>query len=956
MILYDKNGNPVEVPDNQVAQALATGQLGLPRDARPTFIKPTGEVVSLDADPAKIIQAIGAGYQIETPEQARERMLQVEYGGTGGQMAAAALGAARALSFGASDWVAKALGAEETVKGLKAANPEASIGGEWAGLGAALLTPGGAAKAGKLFSKIGAPVRGVAKLGKKTEQMALRALGGAKGGTVRQALAKGASLGVGSGVEGAIYGAGQWASDAALGDAELTAESLMGYAQTGALWGAGIGGALGSGSEILRRGIGSGRAFATKGAKSIRKMWETARGRKALPGVDAALEEILEKPGVWDEAMGRMIGEDPAALTSLRKSPEKLKKATQSLKIRDDAAREVSSLRNIARKAEDDVISVSRGRMKKDVMAEIASQGDEMAAAIKAQNLIDDLRVDLDDMLSRPGEYGFTATTRKMNKILDATEERMRKTLFSKEPGAGGRLFNELDQFKRDLGNLRSKMNRVRDPGSLEYAAMDRFSDMYMKIREPLESEALWGARAAQMQRAVNEKWTAFLRKSKFKKRYRLDRMAGEVDWGKQSADEGAKLWEADPGEMRKFIDDMGSPRADLDLEHFRGQAQLKDELMDEISRHYDLGERAESLTVAKDANAKIKRIVDEMEETVGLQNQLSDIVQASSAMSAVVPAGIGGIGGFMVGGPLGAMAGVLLSPLSNPGRLLHLKAAFHRMKEGFQLELAKSLSGYIKTAKSAAKGGVGFARKAYVPASMSVLENSFWGDKKDRSKDRYEAFNKRYRELSEFMSNPSKAIEKMGKNLDGIHEAAPEVAEQMAVKAMQAANFLMEKSPKPLSRDFLMEEDWRPSDVDLAKWERYVAAVQDPTELLKELQAGMLSVETVEAVRAIYPRLYEQIVTHLAEEIPMLREKLPYDDRVQLSILFNLPVEESMNNDFVATMQSIAQMETAQQMPQMPTRPAPRSRSRAGAFSKIESGDNLRTASQGVAARAAKA
>ncbi len=958
MKLVDRQGNLVEIPEDQVGAALSSGEFGLPEGVRPTFIKPDGRVVSFDADPQQYLRALQAGYTPETEQQRQQRELEAQYGGAAGETAAFALGVARSLSFGASDWVARALGAEEHLKKLKQASPGLSTAGEWAGLGAALLTPGGVAKAGKLLSKAGAPVRSVAKLGKKAEDITVRALGGSKGGLIRQSLAKGAGLGVGSGIEGAIYGAGQWASDVALGDAELTAESLMGYAKTGAVWGAGIGGALGASGEILKRGIGTGRAFVGKGAKSIRKMWETARGRKALPGVDEALEDILENPSVWDEGMGKFFGTDVEGLTKLRKNPEELRRATQSLKVRDDAARELSDLRNKARAAEDDVLSVSRGRMKREVMADIATQGDEMAAAIKSQNLIDELRFDLDDMLKSPGEYGFTATAKKMNKILDATEERMRKTLFSKEPGAGGRLFNELDQLKRDIGNLRSKMNRVRDPGNLEYAAMDKFSDMYEKIRNPLESESLWGAKAAQMQRAVNEKWTAYLRRSKFRRKYRLDRMAGEVDWGKQSADEGAKLWEADPGEARRFIDDLGTPKADLDLEHFRNQALLKEGLMDEIAKHYDLGDRADSLVAAKDANKKIASIVDDMERTVGAQNQLADIVRASSNMSAVIPAGIGGLGGFMVGGPLGAMAGVLLSPLTNPGRLLHLKAAYHRMREGFQLELAKSLSGYIKRAKAAGKAGAGFARKAYVPASLSALENSFWGEKKEKSNERYDAFNKRYRELTEFMSNPHRAMERLSKNLDGIHEAAPSVAEQMAIKGMQAANFLLSKAPQPLGRETLFGKDWQPSDVDLAKWSRYIAAVQDPSELLRELDAGALTVETVEAVRAVYPRIYEQIVSQLAEEIPTLRDKLPYSDRVQLSVLFDLPVEETMDNDFVATMQGIGQAQVPP--PQMPPPQMPvqsqQSRPRAGTFSRMESGEGSRTETQGVAARAAKA
>ncbi len=953
MKLFDKNGNPVEIPDNQVAQALRSGQFGLSENERPTFVKPSGRVVSFDPDPGQIIQALEAGYQIETPEQREKRLLKVEYGGPIGKMGAAALGAARALTFGASDWVAKSLGLQEDVKNLERANPNASMVGEIGGIGAALLVPGGQAKAAGLFSKLGTPIKGVAKLGKAAEKVALKAMGGAQGGLVRQALAKGAALGAGGALEGAIYGAGAWSSDVALGDAELSAESLLGHVQTGALWGGAMGGALGSGSEILRRSIGTGKAFAAKGAKSIRKMWETGTGRKAIVGVDEALENILQHPGVWDEAMGKFTGTDPRALMKLRKDPKALAEATEGLAARDVAAREAAALRDTIRSKGDDVLSVTRGRLKKEFMAEIAAQGDQLGAARTSLNVLDQLEGTLDEMIADPGKYGFKGSSSRAKMMIESTRKEIRN--LAAQENAAGRIFNELDQLKRDIGNIRTKMNRIREPSGLEYEAMDRFSDMYMKMKEPLEDADLWGKKAAEAQKRVNTKWTAYLRRAKFKPKYRFDRMEGMVDWGVTSADEGGKMFKADAGLFRQFIDDLGTSKADLDLEHFRNQAQLKNELMDEIAKHYDLGEKAQSLTAAKSANRKLQGLIDEMERKVGLQNQLGDIVSRSNAMAGILPT-VGGLGGYVVGGPLGAGAGLALSVMTNPGRLLHLKAAFHRMKEGFQLGIAKSLSSYIKKAKAATEGLRELPRKSFVPASLKILQNSQWGDKKLKAKDRYEAFNQRFQELSDFLSEPNRAVERIGRNLDGLHEVFPKIAEQMAIKGMVAARYLHDQAPRPLTERAAMSGKWKPSDAELTSWAKKVAAVNDPTELLRELEAGRLSIDTVEAVKTVYPKLYEQIVLQIAEEIPELREKLPYNDRVQLSILFNLPVEETMRNDFVMAMQQVAAADkmAAQQM-QAPQQ-RPKKRAKSGAFRKMEFGGNMATATQQVAARGAEA
>ena len=68
-----------------------------------------------------------------------------------------------------------------------------------------------------------------------------------------------------------------------------------------------------------------------------------------------------------------------------------------------------------------------------------------------------------------------------------------------------------------------------------------------------------------------------------------------------------------------------------------------------------------------------------------------------------------------------------------------------------------------------------------------------------------------------------------------------------------------------------------------------------------------MLTRETVEAVEAVYPRMYEQIVLAIAEEIPVLRETIPYRDQVNLSTLFQVPVSTTMEPRFYQTMQMIA-------------------------------------------------
>ena len=197
------------------------------------------------------------------------------------------MGWVSALSFGALDVAGKAIGGDaytETVKKLKAANPTAELGGEIAGITGALFTPGGQGKALTGLKKLAAPVKSVAKLGRAVERGTLKALGGAKGGVVRQALAKGSSLGLGAGVEGAAYGAGDFISEAALGETEATAENFLAHAKTGALWGGAAGGALGGAGPLIGKVLGTGKAFAGRSAKGVRRFGRKPPDRKQLKG------------------------------------------------------------------------------------------------------------------------------------------------------------------------------------------------------------------------------------------------------------------------------------------------------------------------------------------------------------------------------------------------------------------------------------------------------------------------------------------------------------------------------------------------------------------------------------------------------------------------------------------------------------------------------------------------
>jgi len=199
-----------------------------------------------------------------TPEQEaeldRELKLTEKYGNS--PATAAALGAARGLSFGLSDLAAVKTGTidQETLSQYKRKNRAASVLGEVAGTAAPLLLSGGATAPASLAGKgalaAGSAVRAVSKAGQAAELVTANILKKAIAETGTKAVAKkviqkALSQAAGSAVEGVAYSTGQLLSESALGEAEFNAENLAAAAGTGALFGGAVGGIFGLSETIV---------------------------------------------------------------------------------------------------------------------------------------------------------------------------------------------------------------------------------------------------------------------------------------------------------------------------------------------------------------------------------------------------------------------------------------------------------------------------------------------------------------------------------------------------------------------------------------------------------------------------------------------------------------------------------------------------------------------------------
>ena len=865
------------------------------------MVGPRGEV--LVGPTEKTSEMYRRGFRLETKQEEQQRKLQEEYGGTGSQIATAAHAIGNTATFGALDVAGSLIGGDdytERVKKQREANPTTDLVSTIGTIGASLWTPGGPANAVKGLGRLATPIKSVAKLGKAVERGTLKMLGGAKGNVVRQALAKGTSLGLGAGVEGSVYGAGEFFSEAALGEIEPTAENFLAHTGTGALWGGAAGGALGASGPLIGKILGTGKAFAGQSARGIRKLYEKARGVKAADGLEEALEKSIIKPlkpSFADKAYGTFYDFDPKKMARL-KDPGNLARARKGVELRETANKELGDMMDEMASLHDELAEQGVGQAKYRGIREVQKEANRIEAFSDSMGRLDSANAQLDGMLQAgPAEFADPAAIKYAKEAVLSADDLIKSAARSGSDDAVAQAFIKLDQTKRTIQKRIARLWRKADKADANWNTIKELEYIETGIRESLENAKLWGNGAATRQIASNRGWVRKLKKkhmsSKFSELYETEKYA--------------PVFRTNRKMLKSTIDRAG-------LEGNKFEQEFLDNFVDDqlaparaIAESFELGPKyIKKLNRMNELGQKFQKRWGTIKETVSLENQLGEIMQKSSAMGSLAP-GLGAAGvGYMVGGEEGAAIGLMLSPFTNPGRYLQVKAALTRISGDINVNIGKAIKGYISKITGKTKATKAVGKRMIGPTSQRVLQDSNWGDKRTKDKNRYDAFDKRVSELRDFVSNPTLAAERLKKNTDAVADVAPNLAGAIQQKAVNAANFLYDKAPKQIRGTSLLANKYKPSEVELVRFERYVEAVLDPLVMLRDLRRGVLTRETVEAVQTCYPEMYQKVVVMLAQQIPNLRQRLPYKDRINLSVLFEIPVDETMEPDFVATMKMI--------------------------------------------------
>ena len=169
---------------------------------------------------------------------------------------------------------------------------------------------------------------------------------------------------------------------------------------------------------------------------------------------------------------------------------------------------------------------------------------------------------------------------------------------------------------------------------------------------------------------------------------------------------------------------------------------------------------------------------------------------------------------------------------------------------------------------------------------------------------------------------NDDDAIRNIAKNIDHIkgrpallngiasninfQASAPETHKNSQSILVKSLAFLDSKLPATLFQvdvNPFFKKHYNLSEQETYKFKKYLRAIEKPMSILDDLKRGTLSRESVEAVKFVYPNLYDKIKYTVYDELGQLsREgKIEYKQRLQLNILMDLPTDSALVPENIA-------------------------------------------------------
>ncbi len=283
---------------------------------------------------------------------------------------------------------------------------------------------------------------------------------------------------------------------------------------------------------------------------------------------------------------------------------------------------------------------------------------------------------------------------------------------------------------------------------------------------------------------------------------------------------------------------------------------------------------------------------VPAIQATTSSGGHLADVGSALEILRAVgahVPA----VSAIPVIGPI---LGLWLKARAVMGILGRKGGAVGKSTEGLIAGTAAAARDRLVSATSALlEGGAKVASKVPRVAGPAVLlaESLFPGGDKPHDDSPRALFEARSADITRAMT-PGAVDQAIGQRYP---TSDPALHDAIVAQVQRGIAFLDAKRPKETTLPGMLPGDgvWHPSLAAINEFGKYVHAVNDPISVIDDLGRGVFSAEGAETLRVVYPELFAYAQRALMKAAPEMAKTLPYPRRIALSIMYQLPVDATM-------------------------------------------------------------
>jgi hypothetical protein len=760
----------------------------------------------------------------------------------------------------------------EQTRLMQRENPLSYAGGEFAANLAAGLATGGVTAAG---GKVAAESLARAGMG----QLGAKALG----------------TGAGMALEGGLYGAAATEAQArASGQSDgATAEQLMQGIGLSSLLGGGIGAVAGGTSALFRKVANRAESIAAPVEREQAAAFESAM--KGTPDQSAAVALSSRLSGVKEEVLNKYgphinTPEAVEARHAWAHRDEiidaKISPMAKDLQEMQDAFEPITDMVRNPTIRKDFVEALPEAMKPQAARAGATAINDTIAAAREILDALPNNEyskpsrkalqrfVDFGDSTYERTIRGDTISAADVNAAANTVKQEAQKTVISLGDSAtSGGASGEAKRYARETAQLFE--SNAQEP-----------------LRLHLEDSKVWGT-AGEGQAAINKKWVELLGE-----RGVLTRFQEEL-YGK-----GAKEYMsrrpylyADTGKIKSWIESAGTTAGETRQTMVRDAIDAIDGLTTTIGKYHEMGPgQAAQLEKLQNASQRMRTALADVDKTVSAANAIEEAAKAETkGLGKLMSPGTLAATGAILGGPLGAAAGLGIGALMRPTAMMGAREALESVAGRFGAKASGEARSWVLSAaglKKAAASIVSATEKpravahAAIPAAVAVFVG--------RDKDLDKAYTNRMDQLIQAKANPEKIIERLGASSGALADFAPGVAGELVSKAQNAIDFLMSRAPSGTldPTELMPGRKAAVSRVEMTRFARVWGAVEKPMSVLDDLRRGSATPDQIAALKAVHPETYQVIrnaVNDTILEVARRGGRIPIATRQQLDLLLDL-------------------------------------------------------------------